>query len=89
MYNRWEIRREARKIAFINLPSECTIRIYTLAGDLVKVIEHKAVSEDEDKGGMEFWNLLNMHDQIVASGVYIFHVESKVGSQVGKFATLH
>lgn len=89
MYNRWEIRREARKIAFINLPSECTIRIYTLAGDLVKVIEHKAVSEDEDKGGMEFWNLLNMHDQIVASGVYIFHVESKVGSQVGKFAILH
>lgn len=89
MYNRWEIKREARKIAFINLPSECTIRIYTLAGDLVKVIEHRATDEESDKGGMEFWDLLNMHNQIVASGVYIFHVESKVGNQVGKFVILH
>ncbi|MEO0084961.1 MAG: hypothetical protein ABIJ94_04490, partial [candidate division WOR-3 bacterium] len=96
--NRWEKSKYERQIAFTRLPNECTIRIYTLAGDLVKIIEHKESSERKtdpnskitnDLGGTEVWNLLNKSDALVASGVYIFYVESKVGNQIGKFAIIH
>ncbi|MEO0092371.1 MAG: hypothetical protein ABIK61_06655 [candidate division WOR-3 bacterium] len=94
--NAWETHQLERKIAFIKLPAECTIRIFTVAGDLVKVIHHKDTrttkTSTEDKlqpmelGGTEYWNLLNEHDQLVSAGVYIFHIESDIGEQVGKFA---
>ena len=42
-----------------------------------------------DIGGTEVWNLLNRADALVASGVYVFYVESKVGNQIGKFAVIH
>ncbi len=35
-----------RKIIFYNLPARCEIRIYTLAGDIVKTIEHNASTYD-------------------------------------------
>jgi hypothetical protein len=35
----WETTEGIRKIQFTHLPDECIIRIYTLAGDLVRVIE--------------------------------------------------
>jgi len=37
----------SRRIWFVNLPEDCTIKIYTLAGDLVdKVVHHGGESED-------------------------------------------
>ncbi len=96
--NRWEQNKYERQIAFSRLPAECTIRIFNLAGDLVRVIEHKESSErrtdptnpiTNDLGGTEVWNLLNRSEALVASGVYIFYVESNVGKQVGKFAIIH
>jgi hypothetical protein len=39
----WDGDRERlRKIYFYNLPSRCEIRVYTLAGDIVTVLEHDA-----------------------------------------------
>jgi hypothetical protein len=35
-----------RKIYFYNLPSRCEIRIYTLAGDVVAVLDHDASSDN-------------------------------------------
>lgn len=88
--NEWERHRDFRKLKFINLPDHCTIRIYNLAGDLVRTIEHRATRPDlgslpNQFGGDEDWDLLNESEQKPAPGVYIFHVESDVGSQVGKF----
>jgi hypothetical protein len=40
-------------------------------------------------GGDEWWDLLSDNRQLVASGIYIFHVESNVGDQVGKFVVIH
>ncbi|MCS7249452.1 MAG: hypothetical protein RMJ34_05020 [candidate division WOR-3 bacterium] len=89
--NKWEKTTLARRLQFVNLPDECVIRIFNLAGDLVKIIEHKS-SEKGTKnnkfGGTAEWNLLNQHNQKVASGVYIFHVDSKYGKQIGKFAII-
>ncbi len=90
IHNEWQQSSLIRRLRFINLPSECVIRIYTLNGDLVKTILHKATvgSVQGDAGGDEWWDLLTDNRQLVASGVYIFHVDSKVGQQTGKFVVI-
>ena len=69
-------------LTFINLPNKCTIRIYTLTGELTKTIEH------EDFGGETFWNLLSSNGQLVASGIYLYHVESEYGDFLGRFSVI-
>ena len=77
------------KIFFTHLPPHCTIRIYTLAGELVRTIEHESdasyhpdVAADDrslqgDKGGTATFELLNRYNQALASGIYIYHVEAR------------
>jgi len=91
--NRWETNKLSRRIAFTHLPADCTIRIFTMAGNLVKVIEHKDTNtttdaQPQELGGTRYWDLLNEHDQLISSGVYIFHIQSPIGEQVGKFAVI-
>jgi hypothetical protein len=69
------------RIMFVNLPSRCTIRIYTQSGNLVQVIEHPRPGENED--GDEYWNQETMANQNVTSGGYIYTVESNQGTAVG------
>ena len=72
-----------RRIQFINLPPKCTIRIYTLDGDLVKVLEH-----DDPTRGYADWNLVSEANQAISSDIYLFTVASEYGNQVGKFVVL-
>lgn len=88
--NEWERHPDFRKLKFINLPDHCTIRIYNLAGDLIRTLEHNATRPDlgslpNQYGGDEDWDLLNESQQKPSPGVYIFHIDSDVGTQVGKF----
>ncbi len=90
------------KIFFKRLPPRCTIRIYTLVGELVREIKHEstdAFNPDErlaqgSKGGTAEFDLLNRYNQALASGVYIFHVEAQdensevIGNKVGRFAII-
>ena len=93
VHNEWQRRFSLRQLRFINLPADCTIRIFTLNGELIKMIKHHhayvPVRGDPEvvnsAGGDEWWNLLSDTRHIVTSGVYIFHVQSAVGSQIGKF----
>ena len=99
VFNAWEKSTEQRYVRFTHLPSECVIRIYTVAGDLVKVIRHTDTgTQPLDKAGTETWDFTNespgsagtaISGQLVASGVYIYHVESKVGEAVGKLAFIY
>ena len=57
-------------IKFWYLPSQCTIKIYTENGDLVKTIYHPSRAGATNNGGEE-WNLDTSYGQIVNSGVYI------------------
>lgn len=82
-----------KQLKFINLPEKCTIRIYTVALDLVRALEH-------DSGGEESWGTVQASDYMltdfamnVAPGVYIYHVESHVeghegDAHVGKFVII-
>jgi hypothetical protein len=69
---------EVDKILFKNLPLECTIRIYTVAGDLVKKIDHSG-------SGDEPWDMKTDYNQYVKSGLFLYAVDSDIGSEVGKF----
>jgi len=73
---------ETNKINFFNVPGKCTLRIYTVAGDLVKTLEHA------DGTSEQAWYQLNENNQLVFTGVYIYHVESKYGSKIGKFVII-
>ncbi|MCK4672550.1 hypothetical protein KAT67_01075, partial [candidate division WOR-3 bacterium] len=96
VYNEWQSTLYSKRLKFINLPSECIIRIFNLNGELVRTIRHHytyepAQGEQEitgSAGGDEWWDLLNDNRQLVASGVYIFHIQSDVGEQVGKFVII-
>jgi len=77
----------ARRINFYNLPAVCTIRIYTLDGDLVREIEHKK-AEDDPTAGYDYWDLINQNTQAVVSGIYLYGIESKSGNQIGKFVII-
>ncbi|MBN1543176.1 hypothetical protein JW992_13620 [candidate division KSB1 bacterium] len=74
-----------RRIQFINLPSKCEIKIYTLAGDLIDVIHH----DNPDKG-FEDWNLTSTIGQAISSGIYLFTVEdlNNFNVQTGKFVII-
>lgn len=67
------------KISFANLPKEVTIRIYTVAGELVKPIIHK----DTADGGSKEWDISE-----IASGVYIYCIESQEGKKKGKVSII-
>ncbi len=73
---------EPNKIMFINLPGKCTIRIYTLSGDLVKTLYH------EDGTSQESWNQVSENNQLIFSGVYLYAVESDMGNKIGKFVII-
>jgi hypothetical protein len=64
------------KVRFVNVPPRATIRVYTVAGDLVWEGEH-----DGNDGNIE-WNVENGNSEPVASGVYIFKVEAGNGDTV-------
>ena len=74
---------ESDQIQFVNIPNPCTIRIYTVRGDLVKTME-----VDEAVGGIVAWNQVTDFGQFIESGIYIFHVDSPFGVKIGKFAVV-
>ncbi|MFC1569536.1 hypothetical protein ACFL4L_04820 [bacterium] len=93
--NRW-------KMDFVNIPSQCTIRIYTLAGDLINKIEHDEPFGDHEWASTHHADfgilvskgrMLNQNWQRVVPGIYIYHVESHVPghkgeNKIGKFVII-
>ncbi len=77
--------RGPRRVYFANLPSQCTINIYTMAGELVKSLQHNSSIED----GIEYWDLTTSDNFPVSFGMYIFHVKSENGNEsTGRFAII-
>ncbi|MEO8399199.1 MAG: hypothetical protein ABI550_05205, partial [Ignavibacteriaceae bacterium] len=90
-----------RKIYFFNLPARCEITIYTLAGDIVKKMQHDQNSNGSDlrwfeqystgnqkmSGGEHAWDLITDNDQAIATGLYLFTVKNELNGNIktGKF----
>jgi len=74
-----------RRIDFVNLPMRCTITIYTIAGKLVREIEHQS-SMDQ---GRAMWDLRTKDGLEVSSGYYFYHVALPNGDgKSGKLAII-
>ena len=83
--NPYEISTETKIIRFVNLPAEAIIRIYSASGVLVRVMEHQS----DQFGGEAVWDVRNRNNQVVASGVYFFHIESGEARKVGRFTVVN
>jgi len=71
------------KIAFNHLPPQSTVRIFTLAGDMVQTL----IPEEQD-GGTHYWDLITRNGQDIVSGIYLYSVEAPMGSTVGKLVVI-
>jgi len=81
-----EVTPSQKVLKFVNLPNQAIIRIYSLSGVLVDVIEHN----DPSLGGEATWEVRNRNQQFVASGVYFYHVETPSGAvKVGRFTVIN
>lgn len=80
-HSSYELNRFNRVLKFTHLPARCTIRIFNLAGDLVRVIDKNDATSQAN------WDLNTERGLPVGSGVYIFHVDAPgVGTTTGKVA---
>ena len=77
--------RGPRSLHFTHLPSQCTIRIFSVDGALVKTIEHNNPIDN----GTEDWDMLSKDKLSISYGVYIAHVDAPgIGSKIIKFAVI-
>ena len=75
--------RGPREIQFRYLPNKCTIRIYTISGELVKTIHHSSPMDS----GTGRWDLLTNDNLAASYGVYVYHIEAdNIGEKIGKVA---
>jgi hypothetical protein len=68
-FNAAETNRFARFVTFNNLPPKATIRIFNLAGQLVRRLDK------DDTSQFLRWDLANQANFPVASGIYVAHLE--------------
>ena len=83
--NPYEQTTDTKIIKFVNLPQEAIIRIYSASGVLVRVLEHQS----DTFGGEATWDVRNRNNQVVASGVYFFHIEAGDATKVGRFTVVN
>ena len=78
-----ELSRAGRFVRFINLPRKATIRIFNLGGTYIQKIVKESESDFID------WNLQNLHNLPVASGIYIAYIDlDGIGTKVLKIAVI-
>lgn len=82
-----ELNEQDRRIHFINVPDTCEINIYTLDGDLVRTLTHPDVNLSGYSSKVS-WDLISRNTQAVTSGIYLYRVDSRLGSQVGKIVII-
>ena len=81
--NEFETSQFGKRLMFNNLPNECKISIFTVAGDFIADIYHN------DDRGFEFWDMRTYNDQYIAYGLYVFIVKLPDGQQsIGKFLVI-
>jgi len=71
-----------RMVKFTNLPYECEIKIFNLAGDHVVTL-----TKEPDEQSFLVWDMLTKHGLPLASGLYIYLVTAEGGKEfIGKMA---
>lgn len=68
-----ETSRDAKYVTFSHLPDKATIRIFDLAGVMVRTLQHN--NSNPATSQRTTWDLKNNDNYPVASGIYIVHVD--------------
>ena len=74
----------ADRVGFLDIPGNCTIRIYTETGELIKTIDHATGTGDA------YWNLTTDSQQVIVSGLYIVRVDNNTNGEhsIKKFVVI-
>jgi hypothetical protein len=79
-FSEYERNRLETKVKITNLPEQCTVKIYTVNGKLVRTFKKDSPITSLD------WDLTNFKAIPVASGIYLIHVSvPNVGERILKF----
>jgi hypothetical protein len=79
-FSEYERSRLETKVKITNLPEQCTVKIYTVNGKLVRTFKKDSPITSLD------WDLTNFKAIPVSSGIYLIHVSvPNVGERVLKF----
>ena len=96
-YERTRVDQLDNRVRITNLPSKCTVTIYTVNGTLIRQFKRDVPSDVSDglaiNEGQDFnlattldWDLKNTNGITVASGIYIIHVNAgALGEKVVKW----
>jgi hypothetical protein len=76
-HSQYEMNQFEHVVKFTRMPPYATVRIFNIAGDLVRTLE-----KTDSRSSILPWDLLTEQRLPVGSGVYIYHVEGK--DQAGK-----
>jgi hypothetical protein len=90
--SKFEASTDQKILKFVGLPQDAIIRIYSASGVLVRMLEHHGgnySSTSISQGSEIDWDLRNRNNQVVASGVYFYHVEAGDARKVGRFTVVN
>jgi hypothetical protein len=90
--SKYEASTEQKVLKFVGLPQDAIVRIYSSSGVLVRLLEHRGSqysSTSRSQGSEMDWDLRNRNNQVVASGVYFYHVEAGDARRVGRFTVVN
>jgi len=84
--NPYSTGRGPRELHFTHLPAQCTIKIFTIRGQLVRELNHDT---PEFSDGTEIWDMQTKDLLDISYGVYIYYIDAgELGEKVGKFAVV-
>ncbi|MCU7498027.1 MAG: hypothetical protein HF309_02075, partial [Ignavibacteria bacterium] len=82
--NPQELNKYQRFVTFSHLPKDAIIRIYNIAGTLIKTITRASATSQYER-----WDLANESGLPVASGIYLAYIEMPgLGSKILKVAVI-
>ena len=90
--SKYEASTDQKILKFVGLPQDAIIRIYSASGVLVRMLEHHGgqySSASASQGSEMNWDLRNRNNQVVASGVYFYHIEAGDARRVGRFTVVN
>jgi len=78
----YEVSQLTDQVRFTNMPNQATVRIFTVAGTLIRTLEKNSASASFP------WDLTTEENLPIASGMYIIHIDTEFGEKVLKFGVV-
>jgi hypothetical protein len=83
LHSKYESTPYDRRLMFANLPQQCEIQIYNIAGEHIRTIQHS------NNLSYEYWDLRTKYGLEVAYGLYVFVVNADAQTKAkGKFVII-